>query len=188
MVSLVFLGIGLVCILIGRILLIGAAFGVSVWWGLGIFLPFGPLLFRLSYPDLAPLSKTFRLIALPCILAYFIMRAGPPDYSKLFKGTPFQSAEKAVPSAPANHYAMEKVSQKTPPPSLEARRAANATELQRLTEWSEALHVKKRDLLRSDVDGNRAYIAEVAEYNTALTKATAERNALWPSLPQTAKK
>jgi uncharacterized protein YccT (UPF0319 family) len=83
---------------------------------------------------------------------------------------------------------MEKVSQKTPPPSLEARRAANATELQRLTEWSEALHVKKRDLLRSDVDGNRAYIAEVAEYNTALTKATAERNALWPSLPQTAKK
>jgi hypothetical protein len=60
--------------LIGRILLIRAAFGLSVWWGLGIFLPFGPLLFRLNYPDLAPLSKTFRLIALPCILAYFVLR------------------------------------------------------------------------------------------------------------------
>ena len=78
-VSLVFLGIGVVCILIGRILLLSAAFGVSVWWGLGIFLPFGPLVFRLSYPDLAPLSKMFRLLALPCILAYFVLRPGPPD-------------------------------------------------------------------------------------------------------------
>ena len=28
--------------------------------------------------------------------------------------------------------------------------------------------------------GNLAYNAEVAEYNAALTKATAEKNALWP--------
>src|SRR5256885_14054939 len=83
--ALIFLAIGLVCIFVGRILLIGAAFGVSVWWGLGIFLPFGPLIFRLSYPDLAPLSRTFRLIALPCILAYFVFRPGPPDYGKLFR-------------------------------------------------------------------------------------------------------
>ena len=177
--ALIFLAIGLVCIFVGRILLIGAAFGVSVWWGLGIFLPFGPLIFRLSYPDLAPLSRTFRLIALPCILAYFVFRPGPPDYGKLFKGTPFQSAQKAVPSAPANHYGLEKVTQKIAAPSLGARRAANATELQRLTEWSEALHLKKRDLLRSDVQGNAAYNAEVTEYNAALAKATAEKNSLW---------
>ena len=179
MVSLVFLGIGVICILIGRILLIGAAFGVSVWWGLGIFLPFGPLLFRLSHPDLAPLSKTFRLIALPCLLAYFVFRTGPPDYNKLFKGTPFQFAQKAVPSAPANHYAMEKVSQKTATPTLEQRRADNASELARLTAWSEALRLKKRDLLHSDVQGTAAYNAEVAQYNAALTKATAEKNSLW---------
>lgn len=172
MVSLVFLGIGLVCILIGRILLIGAAFGVSVWWGLGIFVPFGPLLFRLSYPELAPLSRTFRLIALPCILAYFVLRPSPPDYNKLFN-------RKAVPSAPANHYAMEKISQKIAAPTLQDRRAANAKELQRLTEWSEALRLKKRDLLRSDVQGNIAYNAEVTEYNAALAKATADKNALW---------
>lgn len=179
MVSLVFLGIGLVCILIGRILLIGAAFGVSVWWGLGIFVPFGPLLFRLSYPELAPLSRTFRLIALPCILAYFVLRPSPPDYNKLFKGNSILSDRKAVPSAPANHYATEKISQKTAAPSLEERRAENAKELQRLTEWSEALRLKKRDLLRSDVQGNIAYNAEVAEYNAALAKATAEKNAVW---------
>jgi hypothetical protein len=171
-VSLVFLGIGVVCILIGRILLIGAAFGVSVWWGLGIFLPFGPLVFRLSYPDLAPLSRTFRLIALPCILAYFVLRPGPPDYDKFFKRKP-------VPSAPANYYGLEKISKAIVAPSLDERRAANAKELRRLIEWSEALRLKKRDLLHSDVQGNIAYNAEVADYNAALTKATAEKNALW---------
>src|SRR5213078_31011 len=98
--------IGILCTLTGRILLIGAAFGVSAGWGLGIFLPFGPLVFRLSYPDLAPLSKTFRLIALPCILAYFVLRPGPlagSNFDKFFK-------HKEVPSAPANHYGLEKIS------------------------------------------------------------------------------
>ena len=176
MVALVCLAIGLVCVLIGRILLIKAAFGVSVWWGLGIFLPFGPLLFRLSYPDLAPLSKTFRLVALPCILAYFVLRPAPlsgSNYDKFFKHGP-------VPSGPANHYGLEKVSKPVAAPTVDQRRAINATELERLTEWSKALHLKKRDLLRSDTQGNIAYNAEVAEYNAALAKATAEKNALWP--------
>src|SRR6266446_4493784 len=91
--------------LIGRILLIGAAFGVSVWWGLGIFLPFGPLLFRLSYPDLAPVSRTFRLVALPCILGYFVLRPASlsgSHFDQFFK-------HKEVPSAPANHYGLEKI-------------------------------------------------------------------------------
>ena len=74
---------------------------------------------------------------------------------------------------------MEKISQKIAAPTLQDRRAANAKELQRLTEWSEALRLKKRDLLRSDVQGNIAYNAEVTEYNAALAKATADKNALW---------
>ena len=178
MAALIFLAIGLLCILIGRILLIGAAFGVSVWWGLGIFLPFGPLLFRLNYPDLAPLSRTFRLIALPCILAYFVMRPGPPNYDKFFKHKS-DRPDKAVASAPANHYGLEKISKMIAAPGLDDRRAANAKELRRLLEWSQALRLKKRDLLHSDVQGNIAYNAEVAEYNAALTKATAEKNALF---------
>ena len=171
MAALIFLAIGLLCILVGRVLLIKAAFGVSFGWGLGIFLPFGPLVFRLNYPDLAPLSKTFRLIALPCILAYFVLRPGPPNYDKFFK-------QKPVPSAPANHYGFEKISKAISAPSLEQRRAINATELERLTAWSEALRLKKRDLLHSDAQGNVAYNAEVAEYNAALVNATAEKNAI----------
>ena len=167
--ALIFLGIGLVCALIGRILLIGAAFGVSVWWGLGVFLPFGPLFFRLSYPDLAPTSRYFRLAVLPCILAYVYLQ--PDGFSKIRRGEFLKSAQ--APAAPANHYGLEK----SAPPGLTERHTANNREFQRLAEWGEALRLKKRDLLHSDVQGNIAYNAEVAQYNAALAKATAEKNA-----------
>ncbi len=184
MVSLVFLGAGLLLTLIGRILLIGAAFGVSVWWGLGIFLPFGPLLFRMQYPDLAPMSRTFRLFALPCILAYFVLRPGPMSgsYGDQF----FKKAD--VPAAPANHYGTEKIAKAIGASSLDQRRTANAKEMERLTAWAEQLHVRKRDLLRSDAEGNQAFNAEVAEYNAALAKATAERSAIWPQTQAPAQK
>ena len=173
MVAFIFLGLGIVLILIGRILLIGAAFSVSVWWGLGIFLPFGPLLFRLSYPDLAPLSRTLRLFALPCILAYFVLRPGPlsgSHYDQFFK-------HKDVPAAPADHYAIEKIAQV----NGEERRAANEREFQRLSTWSEALRLKKRDLLHSDMHGNIAYNTELEQYNAAVAKATAEKEVLFGS-------
>ena len=180
MVAFVFLGLGLLLMLIGRILLIGAAFGVSVWWGLGIFLPFGPLLFRLSYPDLAPMSRTFRMFSIPCILAYFVLRPGPLSGShtdKFFK-------DKDVPAAPANHYGLEKVSKAIGASGLEQRRIDNVKEMERLSAWSESLRIKKRDLLRSDVQGNVDFNAEVAQYNAALAIATTERNAIWPQLPE----
>jgi len=169
--ALIFLGIGIVCALIGRILLIGAAFGVSVWWGLGVFLPFGPLFFRLSYPDLAPTSRYFRLAVLPCILGYVYLQ--PDGFSKIRRGEFLKSAQ--GPAAPANHYALEKSAQA----SLSDRRTGNDREFQRLAEWSEALRSKKRDLLHSDVQGNIAYNAELAQYNEALAKATAEKNAVF---------
>ena len=170
----------MVLMLIGRILLISAAFGVSIWWGFGIFLPFGPLLFRLSYPELAPMSRTFRLFAMPCILAYFVLGGGSlsAHYDQFFK-------QKDVPSAPENHYALEKkVSKPSAGGSLDERRIANAKEMERLTAWAETLHAKKRDLLNSDTEGTKAFNAEVAEYNAALTKATAEQAAIWPQLPK----
>lgn len=95
------------------------------------------------------------------------------DIDKFFK-------HKEVPSAPANHYGLEKAARPAAPPTVEQRRAINATELERLTAWSQTLRLKKRDLLHSDVQGNLAYNAEVAEYNAALAKATEEKNALWP--------
>lgn len=179
MVALIFLGLGVILMLIGRVLLIHAAFSISVWWGLGIFLPFGPLAFRLSYPEMAPLSRTFRLFSFPCILAYFVL--GPGTLPGLHGDQFFKHND--VPAAPANHYGLEKVSKAIKPSGLEQRKIDNAKEIERLTAWAESLHVRKRDLLRSDVEGNRAFNAEVAEYNAALTKATAEQKAIWPALP-----
>ncbi len=66
-------------------------------------------------------------------------------------------------------------------PTAEQRRDANQREFERLNTWSQSLRLKKRDLLHSDVKGNVAYDAELAQYEAALTKATAEKQALYGS-------
>ena len=169
--GLVFLAMAAICALIGRILLIGAAFSVSVWWGVGVLLPFGPLLFRLSHPDLAPTSRYFRLAVLPCLFAYFVFQ--PNGISNLRRLEVLKSAREAA--APGSHYAMESKAQLT----TEERRDANQREFDRLNTWSQSLRLKKRDLLHSDVKGNIIYEAELARYEAALTKATAEKQALY---------
>lgn len=173
MAGLVFLAIGVICALVGRILLIGAAFGVSVGWGIGVLLPFGPLLFRLSYPDLAPTSRYFRLAVFPCLLAYFYFQ--PSDFSSLRRLEVLNSSKEAA--APTDHYAVQSLAQ----PTAEQRRDANQREFQRLNAWSASLRLKKRDLLHSDVQGNIAYEAELGQYEDALAKATAEKQALFGS-------
>ena len=173
MAGLIFLAIGLVCTLIGRVLLVGAAFAVSVWWGLGVLLPFGPLLFRLSHPDAAPTSRYFRLAAFPCLLAFFVFQ--PDGFSALHRHGFLKSAN--APAAPSSSYALEK----TPPSDLKKRLVASERELKRLDSWSIQLRLKKRDILRSDVQGNIAYNAERAQYEAALVKAMAEKNALYGS-------
>ncbi len=65
-----------------------------------------------------------------------------------------------------------------PTPSLEQRRAVNPTEFERLRGLEEQLRLRKRDLLHSDTEGNRVYASDLASYNDALAKATAEKNAL----------
>jgi hypothetical protein len=175
-VALIFLAIGLVCAVIGRILLIGAAFGVSIWWGLGVFLPFGPLLFRLSYPDLAPLSRKFRFATLPCIFVYFVLSS--PRFSASHQRQFFHLPQ--FPSGPAEHYGLEKADQPAKTMSVEERRTANSREFERLWAWSEKLHLQKRDLLHSDAEGNLVYDIELRQYKAALDKANAEKNAVWP--------
>ena len=63
-------------------------------------------------------------------------------------------------------------------PSLEQRHAVNVTEFERLRGLEEQLRLRKRDLLHSDTEGNRVYAIDLASYNDALAKATAEKNAL----------
>ena len=184
MAAYIFLALGLLCALIGRILLIGAAFRVSIWWGLGVFLPFGPLLFRLRYPDRAPLSKKFLLATLPCILLYFVL--GGASRSRLYDRRLF-GPKTHLASTPLAHYGLEapdrrakSVSASSGPvveltPNLAERRTANAREFERLRAWSEKLRLQKRDLLHSDAEGNLVYNIELAQFSTALEKATAEK-------------
>jgi hypothetical protein len=182
MVSLVFLGLAIVCALISRILLLIAAIDISGWWGLGVFLPFGPLFFRLNYPEQARNSYLFRVATLVCIFGFVVMRPGLNFSSLGGHHTTFF----APPAKQPIGYAMEKPvpSKKTnplsaaPTPSVAQRRAANATELERLHGLEAELKLRKRDLLHSDAEGNRVYAIDLAAYNEALAKATAEKNAL----------
>jgi len=178
----VFLIIGLLCAVISRILLLIAALDVSVWWAFGVLLPFGPTLFRLSYPDLARSSMIFRFATLPCLFFYFLLGPGP-SYHHRFSNLTQRS------SAPAAHYSLEgrgpggKARNSSGPvvdvgANIEERRIAIFREFQRLNAWSEALKLRKRDLLHSDTEGNRAYEIELAQYQAALAKANAERNEL----------
>jgi hypothetical protein len=182
MVSLVFLGLAIVCALISRILLLIAAIDISIWWALGVFLPFGPLFFRLNYPEQARNSFLFRVATLLCFFGFVVMRPGlslSPYNDHRTSSSPQRSKQPVG-------YAMEKAvtSKKTnpaaaaPTPTRELRCTANAKELERLHELEEQLRLRKRDLLHSDTEGNRVYAIDLASYNDALAKATAEKNAL----------
>ena len=183
MVSLVFLGLAIVCALISRILLLLAAINISAGWAFGVFLPFGPLFFRLNYPEEARNSYIFRVATLACFFGFVI--AQPRMTLHIPKAHP--TVASAQPSKQTVEYAMEKPrsSKKaigtTAPastPTLDQRRAVNATELERLHGVEAALKLRKRDLLHSDAEGNRVYAIDLAAYNAALAKATAEKNAL----------
>ncbi|MEY2505264.1 MAG: hypothetical protein QOG27_1544 [Verrucomicrobiota bacterium] len=182
MAALVFLLLGVLCGLIARALLITSAFGISKKWGFAVFVPFGPLFFRLSYPDEARRARLFQLATLPCIFLYVMtsnemlpsthvgfVRMGPPgqQYYALAAGSyslkiPGFGTEKAAPNQP----------------SVEERRAANDREFQRLHQVSEELRVRKRDLLNSDTEGARVYNQMANDYNAALDKYNAEKFAL----------
>lgn len=165
--------------MIARILIITAAFKISWKWGLGVLLPFGPMMFRRNYPDDARPARPFQLAALPCFLIFIL--AGPS----------FSSINLPKPPAPSNPkgYAVEKPAPAKSSsgsgsflksvlrtgPSVEDRKAANAKELERLAEKDKELKTRKRDLLRSDVQGQAAYERDFAAYNTALAKANAEK-------------
>ena len=184
MVSLIFLGLAIVCALISRILLLIAAIDISAWWALGVFLPFGPLFFRLNYPEQARNSYFFRVATLLCIFGFVVMRPGlnfsprgshrTMSFAPQAKQTVGYAMEKPVPSKKKSFAAAVP----TPTLTLDQRRATNAKELERLHGVEEQLKLRKRDLLHSDTEGNRVYAIDLTSYNDALAKATAEKNAL----------
>lgn len=179
MAGLACLVIGLLCALISRGLLVAAAFSISRWWGIGVLLPFGPLLFRLSYPEQAARARVFGLISLPCYLGFFAFGSGlsalsfdrdaiEEDLARTSKTAGYAS-ENAAPSHAAA---------RSPAASPDALRAANEAEFTRLRAWNERLLAAKRDILQSDVEGTRRYNTEAAQFNAALAAANAEKTAL----------
>ena len=180
MTPLIFLGLALLCGLIARILLITSAFGISKKWGFGVFLPFGPMFFRMRYPDEVRRARMFQLATLPCVFIYVIIspelipstqvaltRIGPPGHQKyaLVAGSH---------TFTFGGYGSEAASRK----SLAERLQANVNEFERLRVWSEKLRLRKRDLLNSDEEGALAYNRDATDYNAALDKANAEKFAL----------
>jgi hypothetical protein len=182
MAPLVFLLLALVCSLISRALLVKAAFGISKKWGFGVFVPFGPLFFRISYPEEARRSRLFRLATLPCVFLYVMTSP------EILPSTQVGLVKMGPPGR--QHYALAagKYSLKLPgfgteaaapnQPSVEERRAANDREFERLRRVSDELRVRKRDLLHSDTGGAQAYNKMADEYNAALDKYNAEKFAL----------
>ena len=169
MLSLVVLGFALAFALISRVLLFIDALSISRGWAFGVLLPFGPLFFRLNYPDEARRSMLFRYLTLICAGLFFVMGPGPA-IRKLKRQKVEDSANQRLRPGD-NVYGIEKA-------TLAQRRAANDLELQRMQQWSEELRLRKRDLLRSDVQGNRAYAIEHSLYDESLAKVMAERDAL----------
>ena len=170
--------------MISRIMLFVAAVRISAGWALGVWLPFGPLCFRRTFPDQSRASAPFRTLTILCFGIYVLLGLGSKSIPYL--RNPQASAPTESPQATG--YAIERSddsedsedSEKSAKThvSLGDRRAANAKELDRLAKWSEDLKLKKRDLLRSDIQGNKDYEGELAEYTEAFTKATAERESL----------
>ena len=184
MTSLVCLTIAIICALIARILLVTAAARISVGWAIGVFLPFGPMLFRLSYPDEARSSFIFRLGTLVCIFLYVIL--GPAGLvGPGYKPKPNQTeARKGYASEITSRFSQFRRSKpKVAPQTLNDRRLANAREFERLGKWKEALQIQKRGLLQTDVEGNRAYAIDLEEYNYAFAAATAEYQILSTAVP-----
>src|SRR5438874_382281 len=179
MIALVCLTIAVVCAIISRILLLIAALDISVWWAVGVFLPFGPLLFLLSYPDAARSSYLFRLGTFGCVFLYIVL--GPGAFV-----SPLHKHRSAV-TPGQKGYASEFISKifrrtssetKTEHRTAEERQTANEREFERLNRWNQSLQTRKRDLLRSDAEGNQAYDIDLQEYNAALAAANAEKLAL----------
>ena len=58
------------------------------------------------------------------------------------------------------------------------RRVALEREMKRLGEWSETLRIRRRDLLKCDVEAARAYDRDAIAYNAALAKANEDSMAV----------
>ena len=178
-IGIICLTAAVICALVARVLLLIAAWNISVWWAVGVFLPFGPTLFRLSYPEEARSSYMFRLGTFACIFLYIVIGPGAFISPLQKRSHPTDTVRKGFASESVSRISgPSSPTAKADPRSLAQRRADNQREMERLGKWNQDLQVRKRDLLRSDVEGTRAYDIDLQEYQSALATATAEKQVL----------
>jgi hypothetical protein len=178
--AVVCLTIAVICAIVARILLVIAAARISVAWAVGVFLPFGPFLFRLKHPEAARSSFLFRLATLGSIFLYVVV--GPAasigsayrsdDDSEAVQGYASERHNESKEAASGGNRLFQ---------SVEERRTANTREFERLKKWSEALQLQKRELAQTDLEANRAYNIDLEEYQAAFAAATAEKQVLTTS-------
>lgn len=89
---------------VGRILLVTTAFGVSTGWGFTVlFVPFGPLVFRLKHPELAQPTRYWRLGSGILFLLFIVNGGNASSVTSLFKKPDAQGATEEA-SAGDTHF------------------------------------------------------------------------------------
>jgi hypothetical protein len=81
-----FLLAALACSLVGRILLVTAAFSVSTAWGfMVLFVPFGPLIFRMKHRELARPTRFWRLGSGVLFILFIVNGGSTSSVTSLFQ-------------------------------------------------------------------------------------------------------
>ena len=97
-----FLAAALLTSLIGRALLVKAAFGVNAGWGLTVmFVPFGPLFFRMNYREQAYPTRYWRMATGPLLLLFFLDGGSAASLQSL---TQFGKSETTEASSDDTHF------------------------------------------------------------------------------------
>jgi len=202
-----FLLVALLCSLVGRLMLMRAAWSISIQWGLTVLaVPFGPFFFRLKHKDLAQAGSYWRLATVP-LIACFFFAGGDASMSELndLKFWEKKSAEvveasgedtledaeeldneaeiaKAATEGRLAPGATIEIATLTPPLAipltLAERSAANQREFTRLEGVYEPLKRERGYLKKGDQAAVAKYNTAAAKYQAALAKARAEQTEL----------
>jgi hypothetical protein len=176
---LILLVVAMLCSLVGRIRLLGTAFGISTGWGMAVlFAPFGPTCFRLKYEDLAKPTRYWRMAVGPLMLLFFVSGGSPDTLSSLLElgkpggltaqtpapvvaaPAPAPVVAQATPQPVASPAATPAIAKATPAPKATPARVAAATPAPMTMEQAQEL--------ANRIDANRHEFDRLAEWYDSL--------------------
>lgn len=169
--AIVFLAAALACALIGRILLVNKAFGVSTLWGFTVvFVPFGPLLFRMNYRELAYPSRYWRMATAPLFLL-FIFNGGNASVRQSFEDFMKKPAAEVASAGDTDFQLPETMpgSASTSAPAAESPTVPTATPSKGVAAALAAMPAAPRVLsLAERMEANRQEFERLADWYTNL--------------------